>query len=149
MNLYNFRLEVALMVDIPFEIGQSVTFSKTVSESDVYLFAGITGDFSPNHIDEEYMKQTPYKKRIAHGVLSIALSSTASTKFCQMSKSPCVSYGYDRIRFIKPIFIGDTVTVKYTCTEIDRENHKTYAKIEITNQDGELCTVGTHILKFL
>lgn len=137
------------MSKIPFYVGQSVTFSKTVSESDVYLFAGITGDFSPNHVDEEYMKKTPYKRRIAHGVLSIGLSSTASTKFCQMSSSPCVSYGYDKIRFLKPIFIGDTVTVKYTCTEIDYENSKTFAKIEITNQNGELCTVGTHILKFL
>lgn len=137
------------MSDIPFYIGQSVTFSKTVSESDVYLFAGITGDFSPNHVDEEYMKKTPYKRRIAHGVLSIGLSSTASTKFCQMSSSPCVSYGYDRIRFLKPIFIGDTVTVKYTLTEIDYEHNKTFATIEITNQNGELCTVGTHILKFL
>ncbi|HHX23105.1 MAG: MaoC family dehydratase [Tepidanaerobacteraceae bacterium] len=137
------------MSNIPFSIGQSVTFSKTVSESDVYLFAGITGDFSPNHINEEYMNQTHYKKRIAHGVLSMGYSSTASTKFCQMSSSPCVSYGYDKIRFLKPIFIGDTITVKYTCTEIDYENNKTFSKIEITNQNGDLCTVGTHILKFL
>ena len=137
------------MINIPFEIGQSVTFSKTVSESDVYLFAGITGDFSPNHINEEYMKQTPYKKRIAHGVLSIGLSSTASTKFCQLSTSPCVSYGYDKIRFIKPIFIGDTVTITYTCNEIDYESNKVFSKIEIINQEGKLCTVGIHILKFI
>ncbi|AEE91958.1 MaoC domain protein dehydratase [Tepidanaerobacter acetatoxydans Re1] len=137
------------MSKISFHPGQSAVFSKTISESDIYLFAGITGDFSPNHIDAEYMKRTHYKKRIAHGVLSIGISSTASTKFAEMSTSPCVSYGYDKIRFLKPIFIGDTITVTYTCFEVDYENNKTFSEIEITNQNGELCTVGTHILKFL
>ena len=62
------------MSKIPYEVGRSVQVSKTIGESDVYLFAGITGDFFRNHIDEEYMKTTPYGHRIAHGVLSLALS---------------------------------------------------------------------------
>ena len=61
-------------------VGRKVTVSKTVSESDVYLFAGLTGDLSPNHVDEEYMKKTRYGRRIAHGALAIGLMSTASTK---------------------------------------------------------------------
>lgn len=134
---------------IPFEVGQSVSFAKTVAESDVYLFAGITGDLCNNHINEEYMKKTPYGRRIAHGVLSLGISCTASTKFGEMSTVPCVSYGYDKVRFIKPIFIGDTVFVSYVCSEIDEENMKTYSTVEVKNQDGELCTVATHILKFL
>ena len=134
---------------IPLEIGDSVTFSKTVGESDVYLFAGITGDFSPNHVNKEIMGKMPYKERIAHGVLSIGFASTTSTLMIEKAKATAVSVGYDRIRFIKPIFIGDTVTVTYTITEIDEENLKTRADIEVTNHHGEVCTVAQHILKFL
>lgn len=134
---------------IGLEIGDSVSFSKTVGESDVYLFAGITGDFSPNHVNEELMKRTPYKKRIAHGVLSIGFASTTSTLMIEKAKATAVSAGYDRIRFIKPIFIGDTATVTYTIAEIDQENLKTKANIEVTNQHGELCTIAQHILKFI
>ena len=114
----------------------------------MYLFAGITGDFSPNHVNEEIMSKTPYKKRIAHGALSIGYASTTSTLIVEQAKATAVSAGYDRIRFIKPVFIGDTITVTYTITEIDEENLKSYANIEIVNQHGELCTVAQHILKF-
>jgi 3-hydroxybutyryl-CoA dehydratase len=139
------------MVDraIPLEVGDSVTFSKTVGESDVYLFAGITGDFSPNHVNKEVMEGTPYRERIAHGVLSVGFASTTSTLMIEKSGGKAVSLGYDRIRFVGPIFIGDTVTVTYTISEIDEENLRTRAEIEVTNQRGEVCTVAQHILKFL
>jgi 3-hydroxybutyryl-CoA dehydratase len=129
--------------------GDSVTFSKTVGESDVYLFAGLTGDLSPNHVNEEVMKRTPYGKRIAHGVLSIGFASTASTMMITKAQATAVSAGYDRIRFIKPIFIGDTITVDYTICEIDQEQLRTRADLRVSNQDGELCTVGQHLMKFL
>ena len=134
---------------IPLEVGDSVTFSKTVGESDVYLFAGITGDFSPNHINKEIMSGTPYKERIAHGVLSIGFASTTSTLMIEKSGGKAVSLGYDRIRFVGPIFIGDTVTVTYTIAEIDEEKLRTRADIEVANQRGEVCTVAQHILKYL
>lgn len=137
------------MNDLPLKVGETFSYRKTVSESDVYLFAGVTGDFSPNHVDEEYMKTTPYGRRIAHGVLSIGYSSTASTQVAQRSTLPCVSYGYDKVRFIKPIFIGDTITVNYTVSEVDTANLKAMSKIEIYNQNSELCTVAQHILKFI
>lgn len=136
------------MSKIPFQVGQKVTFSKTIGETDIYLFAGITGDFSPNHINEQYMSGTAYKKRIAHGVLSLGISSTASTKIAQMSTMTCVSYGYDHVRFVKPIFINDTITVNYTISEIDESQMKTIATIEIVNQNSDICTVARHILKF-
>lgn len=134
---------------IPLDVGDTVTFSKTVGESDVYLFAGITGDFSPNHVNKEIMERTPYKERIAHGVLSIGFASTTSTLMIEKSGAKAVSLGYDRIRFTGPIFIGDTVTVTYTISEIDEENLRTRADIEVANQRGEVCTVAQHILKFL
>ena len=141
--------EEAVHRAIPLEIGDSVTFSKTVGESDVYLFAGITGDFSPNHVNKDVMAGTPYKERIAHGVLSIGFASTTSTLMIEKSGAKAVSLGYDRIRFTGPIFIGDTVTVTYTISEVDEENLRTRAEIEVANQRGEVCTVAQHILKFL
>ena len=67
------------MAEFYLAVGDQVRFSKTVSESDVYLFAGITGDLAPNHVDEEYMRGTPYGRRIAHGALLVGFMSTAST----------------------------------------------------------------------
>ena len=138
---------------IPLSVGDSVSFSKTVGESDVYLFAGITGDFSPNHVNEEVMKETPYKQRIAHGVLSLGFASTTSSlmieKANQRVKTTAVSSGYDRVRFIRAVLVGDTITVTYTISEVDEENLRTRANVEIVNQHGETCTVAQHILKFL
>ncbi|AKA67546.1 MULTISPECIES: MaoC family dehydratase [Clostridium] len=139
-----------LQPKVPFEIGDTCTYTKTISESDVYLFAGITGDFSQMHMNEAFMNTTSYKTRIVHGVLTFALGSTASTLIQTQAKSPIpsVSYGYDRVRFIKPVYFGDTVTAKYTITEIDNENLKSVAKIEITNQHGQVVVAANHILKF-
>ncbi len=135
---------------LPLQIGDRCSFTKTISESDVYLFAGITGDFSQMHMNEEFTKKTRYKTRIVHGVLTFAFASTASTLIQEQAKAemPSVSYGYDRLRFIKPVFFGDTVTAKYTISSIDEENLKTYANVEIYNQRDELCVVAQHILKF-
>ncbi|MEX2460492.1 MAG: MaoC/PaaZ C-terminal domain-containing protein [Paenibacillaceae bacterium] len=136
------------MSGITLKIGDSVSFSKTIGESDVYLFAGITGDFSMGHVNEEYMKNTPYGHRIAHGALSIGFASTASTLMSDKTNMRTVSYGYDRIRFVKAIFIGDTITVKYTINEVNQDDLKTFSNIEIINQHGEICTVAQHILKY-
>jgi 3-hydroxybutyryl-CoA dehydratase len=134
---------------VPLEVGDTFRFSKTVGESDVYLFAGITGDVARAHINDEYMKNGRYGQRIAHGVLSLGYASTVSTMVTeQIQDMPSVAYGYDRVRFVKPVLIGDTITVTYTIAEVDQASLKTYADIEITNQRGELCTVARHILKF-
>lgn len=131
------------------EVGQAVYVSKTVGESDVYLFAGITGDLHPNHVNSEYMKGTPYGQRIAHGALMVGYISAASTKFLESVPFPCVSYGFDRVRFIKPVFIGDTITVEYRITERDPDKNAVLAKVTITNQRGEVVTAATNILKFV
>ncbi len=131
--------------------GTRVEFAKTVSESDIYLFAGITGDFSPNHVNAEYMKTTPYGGIIAHGALVVGLMSTCSTKVLDhaSSRRPVVSYGYDRIRFVKPVHVGDTITVSYEIVAENTEVAQTVAKVTATNQRGEVVAVATHILKFL
>jgi 3-hydroxybutyryl-CoA dehydratase len=133
--------------DIP--IGHRVQFSKTVGESDVYLFAGITGDFDPVHVDQEFCKKTPFGQRIAHGALIIGYMSTASSLITQGFGRPLVSLGYDRIRFTKPVYIGDTVTITYEIAAIDESKGRTIANVEATNQHGETVAIATHIQKVL
>ena len=99
------------------EKGQSASFSKTVSESDVYLFAGITGDFSPNHVNKAYMEKSSYGRLMAHGALLVGFMSTVSTMAIadtRDAEETPVSVGYDKVRFLEPVFLGDTVTLQYT-----------------------------------
>jgi 3-hydroxybutyryl-CoA dehydratase len=131
------------------EVGQAVRISKTVGESDVYLFAGITGDLHPNHVNEEYMKGTRFGKRIAHGALIVGYMSAASTKFLGSVDAPCVNYGYDRIRFVKPVFIGDTINVRYEIVKKVPERNQVLAEVTVTNQLDEGVTVATNILRFV
>ncbi len=133
--------------DVP--IGLRTRFSKTVSESDVYLFAGITGDLDPNHVDEEYCRKTSLGHRVAHGALIIGYTSAASTRILQDFERPMVSVGYDRIRFLKPVYFGDTLTIDYEITSIDREKERISAKIEVKNQRDELVAVATHIMQLV
>jgi len=131
--------------------GTRVSFAKTVSESDIYLFAGITGDLSPNHVNAEYMKTTPYGTIIAHGALIVGLMSTCSTRVLEhaLTSRPAVSYGYDRIRFIKPVRVGDTITVTYEIESQEPESSRTIGAVTATNQHQEVVAVASHILKFL
>jgi acyl dehydratase len=128
-------------------VGRVVTVRKTVGETDIYLFAGISGDFSPNHVDEEYMRGTRYGRRVAHGALMVAYMSAASTKMIEGLPGTVVSYGYDRIRFPRPVFIGDTVTVSYEIVERDVPALKALGRVTCTNQRGEVVAAATHILK--
>ncbi len=134
-------------------VGDKVTFSKTVSESDVYLFAGITGDLAPNHVDEEYMKRSGYGRRIAHGALVVGFMSTASSLAIANSRSSSeetpVSLGYERIRFLAPVYFGDTVTVQYEIVAIDEQRRRSVADMRVINQSAELVAVGQHILKWV
>ena len=135
------------VADIP--IGLRTRVSKTVSESDVYLFAGITGDLDPNHVDEEYCRKTSLGHRVAHGALIIGYTSAASTRILQDFDRPMVSVGYDRIRFLKPVYFGDTITIDYEITGVERERERMLAKIEIKNQRDELVAVATHIMQLI
>lgn len=136
------------------EIGWQVRFAKTVGETDIYLFAGITGDFSVNHVNEQHMKKSAFGSRIAHGVLIVGYMSTTSTMMIQRCVSEDsdvtpVSLGYDRIRFVAPVRIGDTVTVVYRISEIDTAALRTVGEIEARNQHGEVVAVASHILKWV
>lgn len=135
---------------ITLKVGDSASFTKTISESDVYLFGGITGDFSPDHFNAEAMSHTQFGQRIVHGILTFSLSGTASTLLQQKYQCPIpsVSYGYDHLRFTAPVFFGDTLTATDTISKVDQENMKTYGDIVVKNQRGQVVCVATHILKF-
>jgi len=141
------------MAEVPVRVGQSVRFAKTVGESDVYLFAGITGDLSPNHVNEQVMAASAYGRRIAHGALLVGFMSTCSTRMIEQAPATPdatpVSLGYDRIRFLAPVFIGDTLSLTYTIVEVDPARRRSRARIEAVNQHGTLVAVGEHILKWV
>lgn len=134
------------------EIGDESRFTKTVSESDVYQFAGITGDFSPNHVNKSYMEKSAWGRLMAHGALLVGFMSTVSTMVVAETRDAPetpVSVGYDKVRFLKPVFLGDTVTLIYRIAEIDAQRKRSIGKIEVFNQDAELVAVGQHILQWV
>jgi acyl dehydratase len=132
-----------------YEIGERrTTVGRTITETDIVLHAGQTGDFFPHHMDAEWAASQPIGRRIAHGtlVLSIAVGMTAGDINPQ-----AMSYGYDRIRFIKPVFIGDTITV---AAEIaGKRDHAKRPEtlgyvdelVSVTNQRQETVLVLTHL----
>ena len=98
------------------------------------------------------MEKSSYGKLMAHGALMVGYMSTASTMaiaHTRDSDETAVSLGYDRVRFLKPVFLGDTITVDYEIAEVDVEARRSVAKIEVTNQDGVLVAVAQHILKWV
>ena len=123
------------------------TPGRTITETDIVLHAGQTGDFFPHHMDEEWCKTQPFKKRIAHGTLifSIAVGMTA-----QMINEVSMTYGYERLRFTKPVFIGDTIKVKVTIKDMKDHKKPGYGLVtelvETFNQHHELVMVCEHIL---
>jgi 3-hydroxybutyryl-CoA dehydratase len=141
------------MSDFYVAVGDSASFTKTVGEIDVYMFAGITGDFSPNHVNRAYMERSSFGRLQAHGALLVGFMSTASTLVIAKSREGAdetpVSLGYDRIRFLAPVYFGDTVTIEYTIASIDVERRRSSGDIRVTNQDGSLVAVATHILKWV
>jgi acyl dehydratase len=134
--------------------GDVVTFAKTVGETDIYLFAGITGDFSVNHVNEQYMAGSKYGGRIAHGALIVGFMSTCSTlmiEHCRGTEGEetPVSLGYDRVRFLGAVRIGDTVTLTYTIAQVDEAKRQSLADIRVENQRGELVAVAQHLLRWV
>ncbi len=123
------------------------TTGRTITEADVVLHAGQTGDFYPHHMDKEWCSTQPFKERIAHGTLifSVAVGMTAAE-----INPRAMSYGYDKLRFIKPVFIGDTIRSVITISE--KRDHKRPShgivseKLEVTNQRQETVLVCEHLL---
>lgn len=124
------------------------TFGRTITESDIVIHAGQTGDFYPHHMDAEWCKTQDFKQRIAHGTLvfSVGIGMSAGE-----INPHATSYGYDKLRFIKPVFIGDTIRVRITVKEKrDYPKREEYGivseQVEIMNQHGQLVLFCEHLL---
>lgn len=136
------------------ELGETTEFSKTVTDADIAMFSAISGDFDPIHVDEEYARKTPFGRRIAHGIFVMGLLSAAESEMSRRIVSrggdaKPVSLGYDRVRFIKPVFVGDTLTARYCISALDVDRMRATGTCEIYNQKGELCLAGEHIMKWV
>jgi acyl dehydratase len=131
-----------------YRVGESYeALGRTITEADVVLHAGQTGDFYPHHVDAEWTRTQPFGQRIAHGtlIISIAIGMTAG------DVNPLAfSYGYDRIRFIKPVFLGDTIHVRSEIADkaVDQKRPGfgfVHEQVTATNQRSETVLVLTHI----
>lgn len=123
------------------------TLGRTVTEADIVLHAGQTGDMYPHHMDAEWCRTQPFGKRVAHGtlILSVAVGMTAGDV-----NPEAFSYGYDRVRFIKPVFIDDTIRVHATITEKrDYPKNPDYGvvveRVEVFNQHGDTVLACDHL----
>lgn len=132
-----------------YDVGESRGFvGRTITETDVVMHAGQTGDFFPHHMDAEWTKTQPFGQRIAHGtlIMAVAVGMTAGDINPQ-----AMSYGYDRVRFIKPVFINDTITVTAEITtktdhaKRPAESGYVHELVSVTNQHGDLVLVLTHL----
>ncbi len=123
--------------------GDSAFFEKTISETDVYSFAGITGDFNSLHINEEYAKSTRFQRRIAHGMLTGSLFSTV---FASKLPGQGSIYMSQELRFESPVYFGDTIRATVTVREKQERNHVLF-ECRAVNQDGQTVVSGSALLK--
>ena len=121
------------------EIGQSASYAKTITETDVYLFAGISGDNNPVHVNEVYAKDSIFKGRIAHGILTASLISTV---LGTQLPGPGSIYAKQDLKFLAPVFFNDTITATCTAKEKIEEKSMIIFECKVTNQDGKTVLVG-------
>jgi 3-hydroxybutyryl-CoA dehydratase len=125
------------------KIGDKASFSKTVSESDVYLFAGITGDFNPAHVDEEYARGTFFKGRIVHGILTAGFISTV---IAGQLPGPGTIYISQQLKFLAPVRMGDTLTARAEVAKIISEKNRVILKTTCSIQDGTIVLEGEAVV---
>jgi len=119
--------------------GDRAEFSKTISESDIYLYAGITGDFNPAHINQDYAEKTSFKTRIAHGLLSAGLISTV---IATRLPGPGTIYIKQELNFVAPVYMGDTITASVEVLEVDVKKNRVTLKTMCKNQDNKVVIDG-------
>ena len=124
-------------------LGDRAEFTKTVSESDVYLYAGVTGDFNPAHINELYAEKTFFKTRIAHGMLPAGfISAILGTRL----PGPGTIYIEQTLNFTAPVHIGDTITASVEVAEIMADKNRIRLKTVCENQNGVIVLDGEAVV---
>lgn len=127
-----------------FAVGDAVTFSKTITEADITLFAAVSGDTYPLHVDAQYAQTTRFGARVAHGMLSASLFSTVNGLMLGL---PGGIYVEQSVRFRRPVFIGDTLTARSELVEIVPRRRRLRCRTTIRNQRGELVVDGEALLQ--
>lgn len=123
----------------PILVGAHECFSKTITESDVATFAGLVGDFNPQHVDAEYARRSRLGRRTAHGVLASGLISTVvNTRL----PGPGGTWLSQQLEFLAPIFIGDTLTARVEVTAWEPERRLLTLKTDCTNQEERQVVTG-------
>jgi 3-hydroxybutyryl-CoA dehydratase len=125
------------------KINDFAEFTKTVSESDVYLYAGVTGDLNPAHINEEYARNTFFKTRIAHGML---VAGFISTVLGTRLPGPGTVFVKQELNFLAPVRIGDTITARAEVLELIPDKKQVILKVSCTNQDGTVVLDGESLV---
>lgn len=121
------------------KVGDKTSVVKTIGESDVYLFAGITGDLNPAHTNQVAAQQSMFKGRIAHGIL---ISGFISTCLGMQLPGPGTIYLSQNLRFTAPVYFGDTITAEVEAIEVITEKNRVKFKTVCTNQDGKVVIDG-------
>jgi 3-hydroxybutyryl-CoA dehydratase len=125
-------------------VGDSASFRKTISESDVYLFAGITGDLNPVHVDAEFAKGTPFGARVAHGPLTFSLcAGLLGTELPGVGTIAVTN----EVAYEAPVYIGDTIAVKVEVASLDPDRNRATMAVTWHNQDGRQVATGTMVVK--
>ena len=124
-----------------FEIGHvSRTRGRTVTEADVVNFAGVSGDFVELHVNEEFAKAGPFGRRIAHGLLVLSMSSGLMVQTGETADAVIAFYGIDKLRFVRPTFLGDTIRVEKKVIDKQEKERGGVLTFEtsVFNQNGEV-----------
>jgi 3-hydroxybutyryl-CoA dehydratase len=121
------------------KVGDTAEFGKTISESDIYLYAGITGDFNPSHVNKVYAEGTVFKTRIAHGMLSAGLISAV---LANQLPGPGTIYLKQELRFLGPVRIGDTIIARVEVIELILDKNRVRLKTVCSNQEGVIVLDG-------
>ncbi len=124
-------------------IGDSASFSKTITETDIYLFAGITGDFNPMHVNEEFSRKTMFGKRIAHGGITTSLIAPVLGTILPGLGTVALETS---CRYRAPVFPGDTVTATATVLEKDEKRNRVRMELKWVNQEGTVVADGTAVV---
>jgi 3-hydroxybutyryl-CoA dehydratase len=124
------------------QIGDKATFGKTITEADVFAFAGITGDFNPIHVNLEFAKNSRFGRRVAHGMLTASLVDQTLTNLGGLG----TIHMSQTVKFLAPVFIGDTVTVVSEVTGKNDEKGRMTVKSVITNQEGKNVLEGEALI---
>lgn len=122
-----------------FRVGDKTSFTKTISESDVYQFAGITGDMASHHINKEFAKESRFGKRVVQGMLTASLATSPLSELVAPG-GLTVSHTFE---FKVPVFIGDTIKATTRVVEVKVEKKVLEVEITCVNQDGETVLEGT------